>query len=107
MSDESTAFTLVFVGYADEALSDRARAYEDEVLPLLERHGARLLYRGRRSDGEVASLPLEVHVIRFPHREALGAFMADDRRQSLLQRHGEVFTAKHVVEMDTISGSLG
>jgi hypothetical protein len=33
--------------------------------------------------------------------------MADGRRQSLLQRHGEVFTPKHVVEMDTLSGSLG
>ena len=100
-------FTLAFVGYADAGASARAVDYEDRVLPLLADHGARLVYRGRRADHEDASLPLEVHLIWFPHRAALDAYMADGRRRSLMDEYGEVFTAKQVVEVETITGSPG
>ena len=98
------AFTLVFVGYAEPATSDSAAAYEDAVLPLLDDHGARLLYRGRRATGQDPSLPLEVHLIWFPDRGAFESFMDDGRRSALVQEFGQVFTVKHAVEMDTISG---
>ena len=52
---------------------------------------------------EDPALPLEVHLIRFPSRRAYDAFLADDRRQALLTRHGEVFTTKVVVELDTVT----
>jgi uncharacterized protein (DUF1330 family) len=97
-------FTLVFVGYAEPATSDRAAAYEDAVLPLLDDHGARLLFRGRRASGQDASLPLEVHLIWFPDRSAFESYMDDGRRSALMQEFGEVFTVKHAVEMDTILG---
>jgi hypothetical protein len=38
----------------------------------------------------------------FPDRSSLQAYLADDRRQSLLARYGEVFTRKCTVEVETI-----
>jgi uncharacterized protein (DUF1330 family) len=102
-ADHDGAFTIAFVGYADPAWAGRAVAYEDEVLPLLADHGARLLFRGRRVDGEDPSLPLEVHVIWFPHRAAFGSYLADDRRLALVEQFGEPFTAKHVVEVEAVT----
>ncbi|HEX6568975.1 MAG TPA: hypothetical protein VF015_07415 [Acidimicrobiales bacterium] len=101
---EGEPFTLVFVGHAGAAASERASSYEDRVLPLLADHGARLLYRGRRVAGADPSLPLEVHVIRFPHQRALEAYMADERRLALIDEYGDVFTRTQVVEVDTITG---
>ena len=98
-------FTIAFIGHADPAGAERASAYEDEVLVLLEDHGARLLYRGRRADGQDAALPLEVHLIRFPHRAAFDAYLADDRRLALRARYGEVFSTTQVVELETVTGT--
>jgi uncharacterized protein (DUF1330 family) len=100
-SDPADALTLVFVGRATAADAERAAAYEDAVLPLLADHGARLVYRGRRRGDDEAE-PFEVHVLWFPNRTALGAYLADARRHALLEEFGEVFTAKEVVEMETI-----
>jgi hypothetical protein len=33
------------------------------------------------------------------------SYMADGRRRALMQKFGEVFTLKQVVEMETISGT--
>jgi uncharacterized protein (DUF1330 family) len=104
MTDPDVPFTLAFVGYAAPEAAERASAYEDAVLPLLADHGARLLYRGRRTPGEDASLPLEVHLTWFPHRRALDAYMADERRRALMDAFGDVFTAKQVVEVETLTG---
>lgn len=97
-------FTLAFVGYADSARAADAIAYEDEVLPLLVDHGAELLSRVRRAEGEDQALPLEVHLIRFPSRAALEAYLADDRRVALRERYGEVFTTTHIAQVDLITG---
>lgn len=95
-------FTIAFVGRAEPALLGAAAAFEDDVLALLPDHGARLVYRGRRSSGQDPSLPAEVHLIWFPSRAAFDAYLADGRRQALLARHGEVFTEKVVVELDEV-----
>jgi uncharacterized protein (DUF1330 family) len=97
------AITLAFLGYADPGREDRAAAYEDAVLPLLDDHGARVLFRGRRAASEEPSLPAEVQLLWFPDREALSAYLADARRLALLEEFGEVFTARYVVELDTIT----
>jgi uncharacterized protein (DUF1330 family) len=102
-TDADGPITLVFLGHASVAQADRAAAYEDAVLALLAAHGARLVYRGRRRDDQDATLPFEVHLIWFPDRAAFDAYLADERRVDLLRRFGEVFTSKHVVEMETIS----
>jgi len=96
--------TLAFVGYADPENSAAASAYEDAVLPLLAHYDARVLYRGRRAAGQPAELPLEVHLLWFPHREAFAGYLADPRRRALIEEYGEVFTVKHAVEVDTIAG---
>jgi uncharacterized protein (DUF1330 family) len=96
-------FTVAFVGHASDALAPRAIAFEDEVLPLLADHGAKLLYRGRRTAGQDETLPLEIHLLWFPHRDALESYLRDDRRQALLREHGDVFTSKQSVEVETIS----
>jgi len=97
-------FTLAFVGYAGAETAGEASAYEDEVLPLLEDHGARVLYRGRRTHHDDAALPLEVHLLWFPHRAALDAYMADPRRAALLDAYGDPFTAKHAFEIAALTG---
>lgn len=102
MSDLDEPFTLVFIGHADPGSAARASAYEDRVLPLLADHGADLQFRGLRAAGEDPSAPLEVHVIRFPHRRAFDAYTADERRLALLEEFGEVFTRKQVVEVDAV-----
>jgi uncharacterized protein (DUF1330 family) len=97
------SLTIAFVGHATPDMAGAASAYEDAVLPLLADHGATLLYRGRRADRQDPALPLEVHLLRFPSRAAYDAFLADDRRRALLDEHGEVFTSKVVVELDTVT----
>lgn len=92
-------FTLAFVGYADEAAGSRASAFEDAVLPLLADHGAEVLYRGTRVEGQDPALPHEVHLLWFPHRRSFRAYLADERRLTAIEQHGEVFTAKHTVEL--------
>jgi uncharacterized protein (DUF1330 family) len=101
------SFTLAFVGYSDADRAERASAFEDEVLALLADHGARVVYRGRRAAHEDAALPLEVHLLWFPHRAALDAYLADPRRQSLLADYSEVFTAKHAFEIDDLTAPPG
>jgi hypothetical protein len=100
--DKDAPFVLGFVGYADSATAQRAEAFEDQVLLLLGDHGARLLYRGRRALDEDEALPLEFHLIWFPHRRALDAYLADERRLALIREHGEVFRLKHAVRLESL-----
>src|SRR5262245_4351317 len=102
-SAEDDPFTLAFVGYADPARAADAVAYEDTVLPLLVDHGAELVSRVRRRDGEDETLPLEVQLIRFPSRTALQAYLADERRTAARERFGDVFTSTQIVEVDVIT----
>jgi hypothetical protein len=93
-------FTVGFLGYAPEAGSETAHAYEDAVLPLLEDHGARIVYRGCRAAGEDEGLPLEVQILSFPGPAALAAFLADERRAALRAEYGEVFARTEVVRIE-------
>jgi hypothetical protein len=93
---------IVFVGYADPACSLDARRFEDEVLALLPDHGADVIFRGHRTDDQDASLPLEVHVLRFPSEDGLTAYLRDPRRQQVVDRYGEVFREKVVVSVDPV-----
>jgi len=102
MTGSDEPFTLVFIGHAHPDRAARASAFEDRVLPLLADHGADLQFRGVRAAGEDPAAPLEVHVIRFPHRRAFDAYMADERRRALLDEFGEVFIGKQVVEVDPV-----
>ncbi len=53
-------------------------AYEDEVLELLEDHGGKLYLRLRAVDR-----PIETHIVTFPSRGSMEAYMANPKRERL------------------------
>ena len=102
-TDPDEPFTIAFVGYTTAALADAAAAYEDAVLPLQADHGGRVIYRARRAAEQDESLPFEVQVMWFPNEAALDGYLDDPRRVALVQRFGEVFTSKQVVEVEMLT----
>jgi hypothetical protein len=100
VTETDEPFTLAFLGYAPEAGRRAAHAYEDAVLSLLPDHGARVVYRGTRAQGEDEALPLEVHLLWFPGQGALAAYLADDRRAALRAEFGDVFARTDVVTVE-------
>jgi hypothetical protein len=94
--------TIAFVGYTSMDRADAARAFEDEVLDLMPTHGARVVARGHRAAGQDPSLPVEVHTLWFPSRDAYRAYLDDPSRAEISERHGDVFDTKIVVEVDPI-----
>ena len=94
--------TLAFVGYAPPETAAQASSYEDEAIALFAGHGGELVFRGRRQDGQHAALPWEVHVLTFPDHEALASYMADPQRLALVERYGDVFSSKQLLEVDVI-----
>ena len=96
------SITLAFVGHAPPETAADASAYEDEAIALFADHGGELVSRVRRRPDQDASLPWEVHLLRFPDRDALAAYMADPRRAALVERYGDVFSSKQLVEVDVI-----
>ena len=99
-----TGFLLGFVGHGSD--ETESRSFEDEVLALLPDHGAKVLFRGRRTEGQSDSLPLEMHVLWFPSRLAFDGYLSDPRRSALLGKYGEVFTAKQAVELTPVTMSF-
>ena len=104
-STGSDGVVIGFFGDADARSTGHARAFEDEVLALIPRHGGRVLFRGTRQIEEPDTLPAEVHLIWFPSEVALSAYLADDDRAELLARHGEVFRKKVSVRLDVLVGT--
>ncbi|MGI9602855.1 MAG: hypothetical protein ACR2QE_13300 [Acidimicrobiales bacterium] len=96
--------TVAFVGAAPPERAGAVHAFETEVLRLMPTHGARVVFRGHRRAGQPTELPMEFHVLEFPTRAAYQAFLGDPRRAEVVERHGEVFTTKTVVEVEPILG---
>lgn len=71
----STPLTLTLIARVPEDGVEAFCAYEDAVLPLLERHGGVLERRLRTGDGRV-----EVHLVSFRDAAAFEAFRADPIR---------------------------
>ncbi|BEP15099.1 hypothetical protein acdb102_34100 [Acidothermaceae bacterium B102] len=69
--------TLVLVADVPETSVAGFRAYEEMVLPLLERHGGRLERRLRTPDGRS-----EVHVLSFADRAGYQAYVDDPERSA-------------------------
>ncbi len=97
--------TIGFIGHATSGTSALARAFEDDVLPLIADHGGQVVFRGHRSPTEPDTLPAEFHVIWFPDQPTFDAYLHDPRRSEIIAAHGEVFTAKTVVRMDPIDSA--
>ena len=76
--------------------------FEREAMPIAREHGAKLVSAFRpEPGGGSASMPDEVHVLRFPSRAALAAYRDDERiarlrglRQRVIAR-SDVFVAQH------------
>lgn len=67
--------TLVLVVDVPETSVPAFRAYEDQVLPLLERHRGQLERRLRTADGLT-----EVHLLSFADRAGYQSFVDDPER---------------------------
>ena len=98
----SDAFTIAFVGHVARENAAKAAAFEGAVLALLPDHGAKVVYRGTRAEGQSESLPFEVQLLEFPNQDAFDRYLADERRQALLAEYGEVFIMKQAVVMEEI-----
>ena len=76
-------------------------SYEDRVLAMVPEHGGRVLQRARSTGMD--ELPLEIQLLEFPSQQALDAFMADDRRQSLAGERDKAVSKTEVIEVRLVS----
>lgn len=74
--------------------------YEDRVLPLLERHGGRLVQRVRAVDPGDA--PHEVHLIELPSEAALEAYLDDPARQTLRELRDRGIAETQVLRVNQV-----
>jgi uncharacterized protein (DUF1330 family) len=77
-------------------------AYEDTVLALLPRYGARLVSRVRRLDDEG---PFEVHVIEVPDEAALDAYLADPARVALAATRQAAIERTDIVRVSLVDAA--
>jgi uncharacterized protein (DUF1330 family) len=74
-TENENALTFVLIARIPPAGVEAFRAYEDQVLPLLNEYGGRLQRRLRNEAGT-----LEVHIIGFPSDMAFQKYRRDPRR---------------------------
>jgi hypothetical protein len=72
---------LIFIR---EGKEDTFHAFEDQVLPLLQRHNGELIYRVRPPKSAVIATtleyPYEIHLVSFTDREGFEAYRDDPER---------------------------
>jgi uncharacterized protein (DUF1330 family) len=78
-------------------------AYEDTVLALLPRYGARVVSRVRRIGDQDG--PLEVQVIELPDEAALEAYLADPARVTLAATHRAVIERTEVIRVSLVDAA--
>jgi uncharacterized protein (DUF1330 family) len=76
-------------------------AYEDLVLPMLERHGGHMISRVRRADG--GNDPYEVHLIDFPDDAHVAAYLEDPERLALSAMRDDAILATRIIRVDPIA----
>jgi uncharacterized protein (DUF1330 family) len=94
------SLTLCVLLWTRPGADDALTAYEDRVLSLVPEHGGRVLQRARSSgaDGQ----PLEIQFLEFPSAEALGHYMADERRTVLAGERDRAIARTDVIEVELI-----
>lgn len=74
--------------YVVPGKEDVFHQFEDVAIPLVSKHGGKLVLRLRPNTESVIAntteVPYEVHIVQFDDEEALGRFMRDDERQKFL-----------------------
>lgn len=101
----SETVTVAFIGHARPAMIERAAAFEDEALALLVELGGAVVFRGQRVEDTDESLPAEVHILSFPSRAVFTSYLEHERRRQLLEKHGDTFETKVVVEVDPVEST--
>lgn len=76
--------------------------YEDQVLALLDSHGARVLQRVRTTD-RPADGPFEVHVLEFPSPQALDEYMENPARLALADLRDRAIATTQVLSVDVVT----
>jgi uncharacterized protein (DUF1330 family) len=94
------SLTLCVLLWTRPGADDALTAYEDRVLSLVPEHGGRVLQRARSrgADGQ----PLEIQLLEFPSAEALGRYMADERRTVLAGERDRAIARTDVIEVELI-----
>jgi uncharacterized protein (DUF1330 family) len=92
------SLTLCVLLWTRPGADDALTAYEDRVLSLVPEHGGQVLQRARSSgaDGQ----PLEIQLLEFPSAEALGRYMADERRTVLADERDRAIARTDVIEVE-------
>jgi uncharacterized protein (DUF1330 family) len=75
--------------------------YEDQVLALLESHGARVLQRVRTTDGP-PDAPFEVHVLEFPSHTELDEYLENPARLALADLRDRAIATTQLLYVDVI-----
>jgi uncharacterized protein (DUF1330 family) len=79
--------------YVIPGKEDVFHQFEDVAIPLISKHGGKLVLRLRPNADSVVSstteVPYEVHIVQFDDEEALAHFMRDDERQKFLHLKNE------------------
>jgi uncharacterized protein (DUF1330 family) len=94
------SLTLCVLLWTRPGADDALTAYEDRVLSLVPEHGGRVLQRARSSGA--GGQPLEIQFLEFPSAEALGYYMADERRTVLADERDRVIARTDVIEVELI-----
>jgi uncharacterized protein (DUF1330 family) len=94
------AVTLCVLLWARHGRGADLIAYEDRVLRFVADHGGRVLQRARTA-GE-AGQPLEVQLVQFPSEDALGDYMADERRGALSADRDAAIERTEVLRVDLV-----
>ena len=74
--------------------------YENQVLPRLAPHGAKILQRVRAIDATDG--PLEAHLLEFPSEDALDAYMADPERVALADLRERAIARTELVRVEVV-----
>jgi len=79
--------------YIKKGAEDIFQRFEDHVLPLLNRHGGKLVYRVRPDAKDVITCegerPYEVHLVTFERRAGFEAYRDDPERMKYMQLKNE------------------
>ena len=75
--------------------------YENQVLPRLAPHGAKILQRVRAVDANEG--PFEAHVLEFPSEDALDAYMADPERVALADLRDHAIARTELVRVEVVA----
>jgi uncharacterized protein (DUF1330 family) len=79
--------------YVHPGKEDVFHQFEDVAIPLISKHGGKLVLRLRPNPESVVSstvdVPYEVHIVQFDHEDALNRFLLDEERQRFLHLKNE------------------